>query len=505
MAKPRSIAGFRRILLAAMGTGAVASSCGGDSTDDTPKTDEAFTCEQPEPWPPGVFMSGGYVQCESGVVHRPAPETCSTPATPDGVTAPYPELEPCATDADCTEMPNGFCRVTVRSVPAPTTSVCVYPCTGDGDCALGFACFCDAGGGRCIPASCSSDSDCGDEPCILLFTDIQCGAPVNPELFCQTNEGCSADAECSPGTACISGTCTSLFNSCGRPFLVRGTERRAKAKARGDWCKTQAFDAAAHLEPALRSILSKHFTEIALMEHASIAAFARFTLELLSLGAPAELVARAARAMVNETDHARACFALAARYRGAEVGPGPLSARGCLDHADPVSIFSTAFREACVGKRSPRWPLSKPPAEPEIRWSARPSRASRKTKRATRSSGGASPPGCSKRARRLFEQRFHTSSETFSRPSEPEQVEATPRSAPTPAKSCFPSTGSCPTPSSRPFAPAPSLRSSPRASINCSGECTTSSTRVQPFRLIPSPSADNPSEIRGDRRRRAPG
>src|SRR5262245_27138566 len=134
MAKSLSMTSLRRILLAAMGTGAVASSCGGNSTDDTPKPDDPFSCEQPEPWPPGLATSGGFVQCENGVVHRPAPETCSMPAMPDGVPAPYPDFEPCATDADCTEMPNGFCRVTLRSAPMPPSSVCVYPCTSDGEC-----------------------------------------------------------------------------------------------------------------------------------------------------------------------------------------------------------------------------------------------------------------------------------------------------------------------------------------------------------------------------------
>lgn len=86
------------------------------------------------------------------------------------------------------------------------------------------------------------------------------------------------------------------------------------------------------------------------MEHASIAAFARFSLELLALGAPAELVGQAARAMADETEHARSCFALATRYGGKRVGPSALSIQGCLDDSDPVAIFSNAFREACVGE-----------------------------------------------------------------------------------------------------------------------------------------------------------
>jgi hypothetical protein len=38
------------------------------------------------------------------------------------------------------------------------------------------------------------------------------------------------------------------------------------------------------------AVLAKHWTEVALMAHASIAAFARFSLDALSLGAPPELL-----------------------------------------------------------------------------------------------------------------------------------------------------------------------------------------------------------------------
>src|SRR5262249_27995503 len=58
-------------------------------------------------------------------------------------------------------------------------------------------------------------------------------------------------------------------------------------------------------------------------EHASIAAFARLQLELLALGAPSQLVERAARAGLDEVAHARACFSLANALAGEQIGPGP--------------------------------------------------------------------------------------------------------------------------------------------------------------------------------------
>jgi hypothetical protein len=86
------------------------------------------------------------------------------------------------------------------------------------------------------------------------------------------------------------------------------------------------------------------------MEHASIAAFARFSLQLLALGAPASLVEASAQALVDETRHARLCFGLAARYAEGEMAPGPLDVNGALDQVDLLDIVRLAIDEGCVGE-----------------------------------------------------------------------------------------------------------------------------------------------------------
>ena len=55
-----------------------------------------------------------------------------------------------------------------------------------------------------------------------------------------------------------------------------------------------------------------------------LTAFAELSLELLALGAPAELFARCHHAALDEVAHARACFALASAYAGVPRGPGAL-------------------------------------------------------------------------------------------------------------------------------------------------------------------------------------
>ncbi len=72
-----------------------------------------------------------------------------------------------------------------------------------------------------------------------------------------------------------------------------------------------------------REALGAAWLRNALMEHASIAAFARFTLELLAVGAPADLIRDSNAAASDETRHAELCFALASEYLGESEGPGP--------------------------------------------------------------------------------------------------------------------------------------------------------------------------------------
>jgi hypothetical protein len=84
-------------------------------------------------------------------------------------------------------------------------------------------------------------------------------------------------------------------------------------------------------------------------EHASIASFARATLELLAVGAPPALVSATQRASLDEVEHARVCFALASRYAGRTLGPGPLPAVGPRA-ADLRRLACDVFVEGCVGE-----------------------------------------------------------------------------------------------------------------------------------------------------------
>jgi hypothetical protein len=64
------------------------------------------------------------------------------------------------------------------------------------------------------------------------------------------------------------------------------------------------------------------------MEHASIASFAKFSLQLVMVAAPSALLADAHAAAVDEIHHARVAFALASRLLGRPLGPGPVDLAG---------------------------------------------------------------------------------------------------------------------------------------------------------------------------------
>jgi hypothetical protein len=150
------------------------------------------------------------------------------------------------------------------------------------------------------------------------------------------------------------GSCCYTFCSgvcCGRPFVVDGTPRLAHVVPRSDWLRNMAAataTGAASRELALR--IAAEWREDARMEHASIASFARFTLDLLAFGAPAELIELTQRAALDEIEHTRLCFTLATRYDGREVGPAALPMEGVHTAASLWDAATSAFDEGCVGE-----------------------------------------------------------------------------------------------------------------------------------------------------------
>lgn len=300
-------------------------------------------------------VESGLWRCADGVVHRPAPVKCESnlprPAVPLPADAPYGE---CASDADCTEKPYGYC--------GPFGSLartCQYGCASDADCGAGNLCVCGPEFGMCATAKCQSDQDCaGDLKCAAWTPFYGFGCGERPAYACQSPEDtCKTDADCGQGTyycAVVSGVraCKPITGpACGRPFLVQGQERLACAETSAAWRgKLDASPALTELSSSQRERLGAEWTKIALMEHASVAAFARFALQLLHVGAPRELLLACQQAMADETEHARLCFELASVYLDRDVGPGVLPMDAALEGTNLESIVRLVVREGCIGE-----------------------------------------------------------------------------------------------------------------------------------------------------------
>ena len=71
-------------------------------------------------------------------------------------------------------------------------------------------------------------------------------------------------------------------------------------------------------------------------EQASVASFARFSLDLLSVGAPADLVDDAHDAAKDEIQHAKLAFGLASFYLGETVQPTGYPVIRSISHGRPT-------------------------------------------------------------------------------------------------------------------------------------------------------------------------
>jgi hypothetical protein len=320
------------------------TSCGGSSTEDPSGgggigSESLGLCDNPI-----STDSSGWVSCNGEFFHREVAGTCESyvprPANPDGG----------CNDADCAG-PYGHCWVSgTAGLASPAT--CIPGCIQDSDCASGEICFCEYPVGRCIPADCTTDADCGPSSFCSTYLGPSmpaCAFYVDGASCQKSGDACRGD-ECNCAMVGGDRKCVEGLGGCGRPFLVDGIERRALAEPRRDWVATgRAPEHLAELAPNVRAKLAEHWALAGLLEHASIAAFARFSLELLALGAPPDLVADATQAMADETRHAGMCFSLASAY-GAPVGPGPLPVGDCLNTPTLESVVMTVLLEGCIGE-----------------------------------------------------------------------------------------------------------------------------------------------------------
>jgi hypothetical protein len=130
----------------------------------------------------------------------------------------------------------------------------------------------------------------------------------------------------------------------GRPLRVRGRQLHPELREGADWTQGERPDPTGLDEPTRRA-LEALWLHDAQKEHASVPAFSRVSWMLAAVGAPAELLEWAHRAAMEEIDHTRRCFALAAGYAGrshtVEPMPDLLLGSGLgLEKGDPLATLA---------------------------------------------------------------------------------------------------------------------------------------------------------------------
>jgi hypothetical protein len=139
-----------------------------------------------------------------------------------------------------------------------------------------------------------------------------------------------ADRYVTPKDVAKGKCCYHIAEECvgGRPFLVNGRPRVASV----DCDATPSWLADAQVE------------------HASVAAFARLSLQLLALGAPTELVQQSHLAALDELRHADFFFELASQQAGVRLRPGALDVSGALHDVSLAGLVESNLLEGCIGE-----------------------------------------------------------------------------------------------------------------------------------------------------------
>lgn len=102
--------------------------------------------------------------------------------------------------------------------------------------------------------------------------------------------------------------------------------------------------------PSQREVLVQRWLSVAALEHASVGSFARFTLQLLAVGAPPDLLLATQQAAADEVRHAVFAYGQASRFAEEALGPGPLPLEEAMPALDVRGVIAGLLDEACIGE-----------------------------------------------------------------------------------------------------------------------------------------------------------
>ncbi len=142
-------------------------------------------------------------------------------------------------------------------------------------------------------------------------------------------------------------------------YLRRDLTTRRRATGADDCCygASRTVPGRAYVDDGV--IVAAHVTatheqaqrwlDDAALEHASVASFARATLELMAVGAPLALVRDMQQAALDEVKHAELCLEIAQSLGARDVAFGPLPALSPRN-LDRTGLARACLEEACVNE-----------------------------------------------------------------------------------------------------------------------------------------------------------
>ena len=263
---------------------------------------------------------------------------------------------------DSSGAPTGYQRcpdggIDRRAAKAVPSTITTDTCQTDADCGSGAACVIDATAtdftvSQCVNTECNSNSDCSSGRCGLSSFEDVCGLQL--ALVCRSDaDACVADTDCGDSWhQCTTWgpnqpfTCNSDSCDIGRPLLVDDKARVAGAVERTDW--RHLIDGLDAVPAEHRASLGAHWSRVAAMEHASVASFSRFSLQLMALGAPPELLVQTHQAALDEVRHAELAYGVASALGEVSRGPGRLDLSGVSMSTEPADVLTALISEACI-------------------------------------------------------------------------------------------------------------------------------------------------------------
>jgi hypothetical protein len=256
---------------------------------------------------------------------------CTKEKPADTTTNETIALPPATATASATET----ATATASTAPPPTATTPLGPPGGGGGC--GTVIVCD-------PAPATAPKIAAAKPferCPATTPQAMNGS--DPHREGPFDEEVTKDRRVKSPNVCCYKTPRALCGG-GRPLRAEGDELVvARPIAREDWLAE--LPATVH-----DASLAARFLVDAAAEHASVASFARVSLQLLALGAPPALIEAVHRAALDEIEHARLCYALAERRGAPRVGPGPLAVDRAPFATSMASFVRDTFLDGCVAE-----------------------------------------------------------------------------------------------------------------------------------------------------------